>query len=294
MVFIFAARGVSRGIPMASGGRIVAGDMIDRICDQLEKNRQVLSDDFARDRAPVKCRFTVLDHVLPESVAHEIHRAFPPVSQMRFQSTFREQKYTSRSVDKLDPVIGESLFAFQAPQVVEIVRQITGMKGLMADPTLYAGGISAMTKGQFLNPHLDNSHNSDRTCYRRLNLLYYATPDWSARRGGNLELWDTSVRRPTEIPSLFNRLVIMETNRRSWHSVNPVRHDAVRCCVSNYFFSRDSPEEYDYFHVTSFSARPEHRFERMRASVDNLVRSCVRFVKRDGLGPKDVYEKKAA
>src|SRR5262249_12355100 len=161
-----------------------------------------------------------------------------PVSQMRFQSTFREQKYTSRSVNKLDPIIGESLFAFQAPQVVEIVKQITGMTGLMADPTLYDGGISAMTRGQFMNPHLDNSRNPDRTSSRRSNLLNYATPNWSARCGGNLEWWDTSVRQATEIPSLFNRLVIMETNRRSWHSVNPVQHDGVRCCVSNYFFSR--------------------------------------------------------
>jgi Rps23 Pro-64 3,4-dihydroxylase Tpa1-like proline 4-hydroxylase len=213
---------------------------------------------------------------------------------MRLMSTFRERKYTSRNVDKMDPLVGQALFAFQAPRVVEVVKDITGMKGLIADPSLYAGGISAMTRGQFLSPHLDNSHNSDRTCYRRLNILYYTTPNWSAGCGGNLELWDTSVRHPIEIPSLFNRLVIMETNRRSWHSVNEVRSSGVRCCVSNYYFSRESPEDYEYFHVTSFSARPEHKFSRLLASADNLIRSCVRLVKRGGLGPKDVYEKKAA
>lgn len=272
----------------------MAQEMIDRICDQLERNLPALKREFAQDRSPVECRFACLDNILPEVTAHEIHRGFPPVSQMRFQSTFREQKYTSRSVDKLHPLVGESLFAFQAPRVVEIVKQITGMKGLMADPSLYAGGISSMTKNQFLNPHLDNSHNSDRTCYRRLNLLYYVTPGWNSSCGGNLELWDTSVHRPTEIPSLFNRLVIMETNRRSWHSVNPVQHDGVRCCVSNYYFSRESPEDYEYFHVTSFSARPEQKFARLLANADNFARSCVRLVKRGGLGVKDVYEKKAA
>ena len=274
----------------------VQTEMIDRICEQLEQNRAELAHEFARDRDPVQCRFCVLDNVLPESQARQINRAFPPVSQMRLMSTFRERKYTSRKIDKMDALIGKALFAFQAPRVVEIVKQITGMEGLIADPSLYAGGISAMTRGQFLSPHLDNSHNSDRTCYRRLNVLYYATPNWSAECGGNLELWDTSVRRPIEIPSLFNRLVIMETNRRSWHSVNQVRNDGVRCCVSNYYFSRESPEDYEYFHVTSFSARPEHKFSRLLASADNLIRSCVRLLKRDGLGPVDVYEqnKKAA
>jgi len=106
-------------------------------------------------------------------------------------------------------------------------------------------------------------------------------------------LWDTAVRSPTEIPSLFNRLVIMETNRVSWHSVNAVQHIGVRNCVSNYFFSRESPEQHDYFHVTSFSARPEQKLARLLATADNLVRTCVRFVKRDGLAPKDIYEKAA-
>ncbi len=269
-------------------------ELTDTICDRLEQNKQSLRAEFGRDRSPVESRFAVLDDVLTADAAASIFHAFPPVAEMRHQSTFRERKYTSRGVDKMHPLVGAALFAFQSPKVVEIVAEITGMTGLLGDPSLYAGGISTMTAGQYLNPHIDNSHNLDRSCYRRLNLLFYVTPNWNADWGGNLELWDTQVRRPTEIPSLFNRLVIMETNRRSWHSVNPVRHAGARCCVSNYLFSRESPEQEEYFHVTSFSARPEHKFARWLASADNLVRSCVRLVKRDGLAPKDIYEKKAA
>lgn len=45
-----------------------------------------------------------------------------------------------------------------------------------------------MAKDNFLNPHLGNSHDKDRECYRVLNLLYYVTPNWSHEQGGNLEL----------------------------------------------------------------------------------------------------------
>ena len=85
-----------------------------------------------------------------------------------------------------------------------------------------------MAKGHFLNPHLDNSHDGEQKNYRVLNLLYYVSPDWKPEFGGNLELWDESVKKPVEIPSLFNRLVLMSTNDKSWHSVNEVRIDRPR------------------------------------------------------------------
>jgi Rps23 Pro-64 3,4-dihydroxylase Tpa1-like proline 4-hydroxylase len=36
----------------------------------------------------------------------------------------------------------------------------------------------AMSKGAYLRPHLDNSHDKNRKRYRVVNLLYYVTPDW--------------------------------------------------------------------------------------------------------------------
>jgi Rps23 Pro-64 3,4-dihydroxylase Tpa1-like proline 4-hydroxylase len=270
--------------------------LVSWIVQNLAANRERLAADFAADRHPVRSHFAALDRVLPDDVAHWIHAAFPPVSRMRLMNSFREQKYTSKNLDQFDPLVGDALFAFQAPEVIAEVAAITGFEGLIGDASFYAGGISAMTHGQYLNPHLDNSHEATRSFYRRINVLFYCTPGWGPGDGGNLELWDTSVRRLLEIPSLFNRLVIMETNRQSWHSVNPVRRHGLcaRCCVSNYYFSKESPEAgHDYFHVTTFSARPEQRIARLMASADNLIRSAVRLIKKDGLGRKDVYKRAA-
>jgi Rps23 Pro-64 3,4-dihydroxylase Tpa1-like proline 4-hydroxylase len=142
------------------------------------------------------------------------------------------------------------------------------------DPSNFAGGISTLLKGYRLNPHLDNSHDVDRKHYRTVNVLYYVSPDWKLENGGNYELWDQEIKNCIVIPSLFNRMVVMETNRTSWHAVNPVRCDASRCCVFNYYFSEQSPEGEEYFfNGSSFRARPE---QKIRRTIDCIKDSILR------------------
>jgi hypothetical protein len=123
-----------------------------------------------------------------------------------------------------------------------------------------------------------------------LNLLYYTTPEWATEYGGNLELWDTKVKTRIEIPSLFNRLVIMETNSLSWHSVNEVRSEGKRCCVSNYYFTPHPPGGREHFHVTFFQARPEQHVRRLITLADSSVRTLLRKVVKQGVGKKDLYQ----
>lgn len=260
------------------------------ICSRLNQESALLSDKFAASIDQVGVRYAVVDDLLPLDVAKHIHDVFPATNDMRLMDSFREKKYTSKSFEKFNPLMEAITFAIQDPRVVSIVEKITGVKEQIPDPNLYAGGLSAMGKDCFLGPHIDNSHEMERKFYRTFNLLYYITPDWSLEFGGNLELWDRNVKRHTTIVSQFNRLVIMETNPWSWHSVSKVKVDNLRCCVSNYYFSPRSPTGQDYFNVTSFSARPEQKLLRAMAWSDNKLRQAVRFVFPQGLGKKDVYQ----
>ena len=116
------------------------------------------------------------------------------------------------------------------------------------------------------------------------------TPKWQPENGGNLELWDTKVRERLEIPSLFNRLVIMETNALSWHSVNRVKVAGQRCCLSNYYFSPHPPGGKDHFHITTFKARPEQQVQRALMEADTVLRSTMRKIIKPGIGRRDVFE----
>jgi len=67
----------------------------------------------------------------------------------------------------------------------------------------------------------------------------------------------------------------METNRYSWHSVSKVSADQTRCCMSNYYFSEQSPDDDNYFHVTSFIGRPEQPLRRFLGNIDNRLRNVI-------------------
>lgn len=260
------------------------------ILQRLESQETALRDAFESSRSEVGVRYCALDDLLPVEVAQAIHNKFPQLEQMRLMDSFREKKYTSKSFDQFDPLMAAVTFAVQDPRVVAVVERITGIKEQIPDSTLYAGGLSAMVKGHFLGPHIDNSHEATRRYYRTLNLLYYVSPDWALENGGNLELWDRDVKKRATIVSRFNRLALMETTPTSWHSVSPVLVDRARCCVSNYYFSPRSPTGHDYFNVTSFSAWPDQPFKRALARVDNGLRQALRAIAPQGLGKKDVYQ----
>lgn len=221
-------------------------------------------------------RHFYLDDLLPAEVARAIHDAFPRNAEGFFdRDTFRERKKTLTDLGELPPILSNITYALQQPAVVARISALLGLEGVLPDPTLYAGGLSMMFENDFLNPHIDNSHDGQRNLYRRLNLLYYVSPEWTLENGGNFELWDDEVTQQKTIVSCFNRLVVMETNKRSWHSVSPVRVARPRCCVSNYYFSAQSPDDHDYFHVTSFSGRPEEPGRRLLGFLDNRLRNIV-------------------
>ena len=266
-------------------------ELVELMISRLEPMVDDLRSSFQNSKTEVGVRYCLLDNLLPQDISEDIYEKFPPADKMRLMDSFREKKYTSKNFDQFNPLMAAIAFAIQDPRVVQVVERITGIADQIPDPSLYAGGLSAMGRGHFLGPHIDNSHEVSRKFYRTLNLLYYVSPNWSLENGGNLELWDSGVNRNVTIVSKFNRLVIMETNPDSWHSVSAVSVDGLRCCVSNYYFSPTSPTGSEYFNVTSFSARPEQKILRVVTWADNKLRQVVRAIVPGGLGRKDVYEK---
>lgn len=217
-----------------------------------------------------------IDNLLPEDIASNIYDAFPK-DAFGFYSreSFREKKKTSANLNEYPQILSDITYAIQDERVVNLIGDITSICTLEPDPKLYAGGLSMMFKDDYLNPHIDNSHDGERKRYRRLNVLFYVTPNWRLENGGNFELWDESRLIPKTIVSKFNRLVVMETNRTSWHSVSKVLVEQARCCVSNYYFSLQSPDSNDYYHVTSFFGRPDQRLKIIFGKLDNSIRNFI-------------------
>ena len=219
----------------------------------------------------------ILDEFLPKEIAKIILDDL-----LRQKHSFKEGKYnlkqkksTLADISNSSSVLKNFYSIIHGKSFIKELSEITGIKNLKPDETLYAGGLTIMKKDDYLNPHIDNSHNSNKTMYRRLNLLFYLNHNWKNIFGGNLELWDKKVTQKKTIISKFNRLVIMETNKNSYHSVNKVKTKKLRYCVSTYYFSKQSPNNTKYFHVTSFIGRPEETFIRLISRFDNLLRKII-------------------
>jgi Rps23 Pro-64 3,4-dihydroxylase Tpa1-like proline 4-hydroxylase len=228
--------------------------------------------------------FFYVDNLLPEDLVKEVYKNFPELKETKQRKNFRENKYVAYQMDKYHPLLEEVIYAFQEPNVVALVAEICQIKAVLPDENLYAGGLSLMAKDNYLSPHLDNSHDKDRQLWRVLNLLFYVSPNWKLENGGNLELWDENVSaKQSEIVSKFNRLVVMSTHQKSWHSVNKVLVDDVRCCVSNYYFSESPLLLNDDFHVTTFRGRPSQKVKDIILKVDNSVRSTLRKIFKKGI-----------
>ncbi|MEZ4802160.1 MAG: 2OG-Fe(II) oxygenase [Gelidibacter sp.] len=252
------------------------------IYEEIKAKQAVLTEMYNQSEPQIG--YFYIDDLLPETLAQKCYELFPDKSEMRCLKSMREYKHVSAQMNKHHPFLEAVIYAFQAPKIVELIGDICGINSLYADGSLYAGGLSLMAKDNFLNPHLDNSHDAERERWRVLNLLYYVTPDWKKENGGHLELWPNGPKKdPVLIESKFNRLVVMATHDRSWHSVNQVTVDGSRCCISNYYFSDEPLKNTDRFHVTKFRGRPEDTFTNIILDLDANLRMFIRKIFKKGI-----------
>lgn len=219
---------------MSTTSKYTRYDLATMIYDSLARNIDQLKNQWKNGTD--KINYFYLDEILPEEVLLDIKDAFPSnTDNMFLRKSLRELKFVAAQMDKYNPLLEEIIYAFQDERIVNLIGEITNLSALEPDTLLYAGGISMMAKNHFLNPHIDNSHDKYRQRYRVANLLFYIAPNWQLQNGDNLELWpDGPTKKQITIENKFNRLVVMITNGKSWHSVSKVCVNQIRCCVSNF------------------------------------------------------------
>ena len=226
-----------------------------------------------------KINYLIIDNLLPNEIATKISEYFPEEKELNHLFGPQENKYVGVHFSDKYKLVEECINAFQEENLIQIIGEITNIKTLIGDPQLYAGGISSMSKGCFLNPHIDNSHDRNLENYRRLNLLFYVNRGWDpTESGGELVLYPNGIKHnPEEITSNFNRLVIMRTDNKSLHGVKIIKSESKRRkCVSNYYFSVDSPSGKNYYHSTSFRGFKREFFKGTYLKINALSRTIAK------------------
>jgi Rps23 Pro-64 3,4-dihydroxylase Tpa1-like proline 4-hydroxylase len=224
----------------------------------------------------------IIDDFLDSELATKASQFFPKMADMDTLKDFRQYKAQDPDLNKFHSIFKEIIFKnLHSQRFLAILSQITGMRDLIPDSQLYAAGLAQGGNGSFLNVHIDNSSHPVQPWYRRLNLLIYLNKDWTEEKGGHLELWTPDMSQSVTILPIFNRMVIFATDKQSWHGYRQVntRDGDTRKSINIYYFTEQSPDGTNYYHITSFKARQQEIINKALYPLDNLLRTMVRSLR---------------
>lgn len=172
-----------------------------------------------------------------------------------------QRKYACSKTREMGPKTRALIQFLNGQEMINFLEDLTGIEGLIPDPSLAGGGLHELRDGGFLGIHADFNYQRHTRLDRRINLLLYFNKDWDESFGGNLELWDTKMKACVKryTPD-YNRCVIFNTTDDSFHgNPQPVEtpDQRTRRSIAMYYYTNGRPDgEVSDEHMTLFQYRP--------------------------------------
>lgn len=201
------------------------------------------------------------DDFLEEWAARQAMEAFPQIGDEGWIHYLHvnEKKHGLNKMDRIPPFLQDVIRELNSDAFVQALSRLTGIPGLMPDPSLEGGGLHQSRRGGYLNIHADFTvHPHQRNWRRRVNVLVYLNADWQAEYGGDLELWSRDMKAcEQKISPVFNRCVIFNTDEDSYHGLpDPIQcpEEMTRKSIALYYFTEEA--EAPRKRATNYRARP--------------------------------------
>jgi hypothetical protein len=187
----------------------------------------------------------VLDDFLTGDLLAAVLAEFPqPITMTTQFENDREVKSAESAWRKMGPATRTVLAGLNCGPFLTFLEELTGVKGLIADPHLHGGGLHQIRRGGKLGVHADFNFLPEVGLYRRLNLLLYLNPGWQEEWGGHLQLWDADMQHCVKkVAPILGRCVIFSTMQTAFHG----HPDALECppditrkSMALYYYSIDT------------------------------------------------------
>jgi hypothetical protein len=234
---------------------------------------------------------------LDPDVARRVAAAFPATDAAEWiqYRHYNENKLGRTDRANFPEAIGRLIDELNSPAFVAWLSGLTGIPGLMADPSLEGGGMHQTERGGFLNMHADFSHHHHQPRWRRrCNLILYLNDGWRDEWGGALELWDrTMTQCVVQYPPRLNHAVIFSTTDISYHGYpDPITCPAgvTRKSLALYYYTLDGAGDCSP-RATRYRARPGDGARAVLVWADNKLLSAYTALKRR-LGLSDALASK--
>lgn len=208
----------------------------------------------------------VMDNFLPLPVAEKLHALFPAVDSPVFVNRSAKNQpgkfgtVRGENITRTHPYIQHVLAMMNSYAMIQFLVELTGIRRLLPDPNFNGGGLHQIVGGGKLDVHADFNYEAGIDMYRRINVLLYLNKGWQESYGGYLELWDKEMtRRVHHIAPVFNRCVIFNTSRYSYHGhpvpLNVPGH-VTRKSIALYYYTKEPRPGEEEAHLTLWQELP--------------------------------------
>jgi Rps23 Pro-64 3,4-dihydroxylase Tpa1-like proline 4-hydroxylase/glycosyltransferase involved in cell wall biosynthesis len=187
---------------------------------------------------------TLLEDIINEFNTYEFFGHDPNSTQFQVKKLF--SPHSAENLKEMPTKTKGLIDHFNSKEFIQYLEKVTGIKGLQPDPTLLGAGMHRIKSGGKLSVHADSSKHAETGLYRRINLLLYLNKNWNPDWGGSLQLYDKDMKLQSEIQPLFNRAVIFNTTKDSYHG-HPYElntpEEVYRDSIALYYYTEDMPAE---------------------------------------------------
>lgn len=203
-----------------------------------------------------------LEGFLGEAVARRMAAEFPrPADTTWIQyKHYNERKLGKTERAEFPPEIGRVVDELNSPELVAWLSELTGIDGLLPDPSLEGGGLHQTEHGGFLNIHSDfTMHHHHHDWRRRVNLILFLNEGWREEWGGAIELWERDMSRcAVKVAPRLDHVVIFSTTEDSFHGyADPIAcpPETTRKSLALYYYTVET-EPHAPPRSTNYRARP--------------------------------------
>jgi Rps23 Pro-64 3,4-dihydroxylase Tpa1-like proline 4-hydroxylase len=141
------------------------------------------------------------------------------------------------------------LWQLHSVEFLNFLKDLTGIKGIIDDPSNIGGGIHCTSRGGKLNVHQDFDYNPETSLCRQINVLVFLNENWMSDWKGDLELWDKNLKqKQVSIKPDFNTMVIFNTANNALHGCPeplqcpPERH---RISLATYYYTHNDKSDFE-------------------------------------------------
>ncbi len=194
--------------------------------------------------------YVIIDNFLNLNLAKKIEKNFPLHTDKKLWSykNYCEIKKATDNWNMFPPEAYQLLSILNSNDFLEIIKKKIKLKNLYPDYGLNGGGFHIMGEKGKLNPHLDYIIHPKLNLMRKFNLIIFFNLKWKPINGGELCLYEKNFQNKKlpgklikKIEPKFNRAVLFDTSRNSWHGVNVVK-SMVRKSMAVYYLTDKKPK----------------------------------------------------